>query len=265
LALSKQSNTLNLEDKARQLDSTKSSSAPFEITAGEEMDSLRKAARIKFNDSVNNLNLTFPIMDSAGEIIGNLGYGTEDGKTVVRIPNGVTKANVDSAINLRKKIKGKNYKFSDKISDYMLKYFADKKAKNPGEVNLLKAVEKEFVQTLPKSFFILMPFFAFMLWLLYNKKYYFFYHHMVFTIHYYCVSFIVYSIAIFLSVNTSLDLTAILLAFAGMSLYLLFAIKKFYKQSWGKTGFKFFIHGMANTLAIFMALLIIILIGLMHA
>ncbi len=218
----------------------------------------------KFNDSLASLNLTFPLMDKDGEFIQqNIGW-RDSGR--IELPFGLSLANIDSVIGIRKKIKGSNYTFGDKCADYVLKYLVKQKAKNTnGKVDLVKSIREEFKHTLPKSFFILMPLFALMLWLMYNKKFYFFYHHMVFTIHYYCVSFVVYSLAIILNVKISFLEYVGSYSVLAMIIYLYLAMLRFYGQGKIKTFIKFSILGFITFLMLALTFLTIVFLGLLHA
>ena len=113
-----------------------------------------------------------------------------------------------------------------------------------------KAV-KEFssilLHSLPQMLFVLLPFFALMLKMLYfRRKEYYYVNHSIFSIHFYIFFFLNMLIIFGLrSINDTLDWSIIkyveiILGF-GIFFYLYKAMRKFYQQGRGKTIFKFFI------------------------
>jgi hypothetical protein len=230
-------------------------------------DFLNDAEALKdfdWRDSVEKSNPTKVIIHpTTGKITGSIGWST-GGKILV--PYGITVQNVDSAIKESKKILGTKKGLKHELAYMAIRYFAQKKAQHPdGNINLNKAVQEELVHTLPKSFFVLMPFFAFILYVLYYRRKYFYYQHMVFTLHYYCVALLVYSIAPFVNHYIITGDGIPILAVIGMSAYLFIALKKFYKQSYGKTFLKFSLLSLANLFALVVTILVIVMMGLFHA
>ncbi|MDA6069872.1 hypothetical protein NJT12_09595 [Flavobacterium sp. AC] len=76
---------------------------------------------------------------------------------------------------------------SEKLSDFG--YWINRKVqlikdKNSGREVLDKFIES-FIHNLPKVLFIIMPFFAFFLWLFHNKKRWYYFDHGIFTLHYF--------------------------------------------------------------------------------
>jgi Protein of unknown function (DUF3667) len=217
-----------------------------------------------WRDSVTKSNPTTVVINPRdGNITGDLGWST-GGKLLV--PYGITVQNMDSAIRESKKVVGARLNYEYEMQYMLVRYFAQKKAAHPdGNMNLNKAVEEELIHTLPKSFFILMPFFAFILYLLYYRRKYYYYQHMVFTLHYYCVALLVYGIMPFISRYLIKGNTIPAIAVIGMSVYLFIALKKFYKQSYGKTLLKFCLLSAANIFALMLTILTIVILGLYHA
>lgn len=109
--------------------------------------------------------------------------------------------------------------------------------------------KEQFTHSMSKIFFVSLPLFTAMLWLMYlRRKQYYFVAHAVFTIHFYCMVF-VFGLALMLINTIEVDSTAIITAlqvvasiiFLGMYAYLYVAMFKFYKQGWFKTAVKWLI------------------------
>lgn len=98
-----------------------------------------------------------------------------------------------------------------------------------------------YFATLPKSFFFLLPFFAFVLWVFFNHKPYT--EHIIFSLHYHTVGFLAFSIPMLLSrlfPNMSIQFI-VLTMFIYNVVYLLFAMKHVYQESWPVTILKFIV------------------------
>lgn len=75
----------------------------------------------------------------------------------------------------------------DEINDF--EYWLNSKTIKVGEENtkeqLIEKFKESFIHNLPKTLFIYMPLFAFILWLFQNKKKWFYFDHGIFTLHYF--------------------------------------------------------------------------------
>lgn len=76
---------------------------------------------------------------------------------------------------------------SEKLSDFS--YWLNRKIQvikdqNTGKEAIDKFIES-FIHNLPKILFIIMPFFAFFLWIFHNKKRWYYFDHGIFTLHYF--------------------------------------------------------------------------------
>lgn len=103
------------------------------------------------------------------------------------------------------------------------------------------------------SMFILMPIFAFYLYLLYWRKRLFYSEHLIFSIHFHSLAFLLLSIWLLLSlfhVNAGVYIVLIILA------YFLLLLRKVYAQRWLKTIMKFLFLGFIYTVSIFVVLLL---------
>ena len=109
-------------------------------------------------------------------------------------------------------------------------------AGNPGE--FAGHVIQDFTSHFSVVFFFLLPVFAFILWLFYNKKDFFYSEHLVFSIYCYNFFFLVGSLAMLLENLAWLTWLAILLDLS-ILVYLLVALKRTYREGWGKTALKF--------------------------
>ncbi|MDN3672568.1 DUF3667 domain-containing protein [Flavobacterium branchiarum] len=90
---------------------------------------------------------------------------------------------------------------SEKLSDFS--YWINRKVQvikdqNTGKQAINKFIEN-FIHNIPKILFIIMPFFAFFLWLFHNKKRWYYFDHGIFTLHYF--SFLLLLFLILFSIN----------------------------------------------------------------
>lgn len=91
-----------------------------------------------------------------------------------------------------------------------------------------------FFSNTPRVFFLLLPVFALILWVLYIRKDYFYSEHLIFSVYYYNFFFLAGSIYLLIEqVPVVGEFVALLGLWIG--LYLLFAMKRMYNQSWGRT------------------------------
>jgi hypothetical protein len=97
-----------------------------------------------------------------------------------------------------------------------------------------------FSDNFSKVLFYLMPFFALVLKLLYVRRDYYYSEHLVLTIYYYNFFYLAGSLMMLCNLW---EPTSVLSVFIGFWIYfyLLFAMKRMYRQSWGKTILKFMI------------------------
>jgi hypothetical protein len=110
-----------------------------------------------------------------------------------------------------------------------------------GRSEVLERAWSNFFHSLPKVFFISLPLFAAMLMLLYvrRRKQYYYVSHAIFTVHIYCFSFILWTVAmLFRSVPYIGSLLSLLIPFL-IFFYLYKAMRKFYKQGRAITILKF--------------------------
>lgn len=131
---------------------------------------------------------------------------------------------------------------------------------NPGE--FASHVNDDFTSHFSVVFFFLLPVFAFILWLFYLKKDFFYSEHLVFSICYYNFFFLAGSVAMLVETVSSLRWLGILLNFAIIG-YLLLALKRSYREGWGKTIAKFVSFMVVFGICILAGLLVNLLITLM--
>ena len=78
-------------------------------------------------------------------------------------------------------------KESEKLSEF--EYWTYEKAVHVTEHNTKKEIIEKFIESflhnIPKILFIIMPFFAFFLWIFHNKKKWYYFDHGIFTLHYF--------------------------------------------------------------------------------
>jgi hypothetical protein len=118
---------------------------------------------------------------------------------------------------------------------------------------LTKNLKKNFIEIMPKLVFLVMPFFALILKLLYIRRRYFYEEHFVFALHFHTFIYLLLLAIILISLA---DIPAII-AFPFVSLFYLFiAMRKVYGQKFWKTFFKLFITISAYTLVLIIAFLL---------
>ncbi len=129
------------------------------------------------------------------------------------------------------------------------------------------AINGPLTTWIPRALFLLLPIFAGLLALFHwrQRKAYFFVDHLVFSLNVHSFAFVVLVAAVWLAQIVSGGLVG-WFTLAACGLYLLFAMKKFYRQNWFWTGFKF--AGLSFTYAVFFlmpALFGVVLISVFQA
>jgi hypothetical protein len=99
-----------------------------------------------------------------------------------------------------------------------------------------------FKDNFSKVLFYLLPFFALLLKLLYIRRGYYYSEHLVFSIYYYNFFYLAGTLQIMVGLLPWLAWTSTFIGF-WIVLYLLFAMKRMYKQSWRKTILKYLVFG----------------------
>jgi hypothetical protein len=135
----------------------------------------------------------------------------------------------------------------------------DRVSGNPGE--FAKHLGEDFMSHVSIIFFILLPIFAAILWMLNYKKDIYFSEHLVFSLWYYNFFFLAGSVALLLESIPWLNWISILLGFA-IWIYLLLAMKRNYGDDWGKTILKFVSFTVVFGICILVGLLVNLLITL---
>jgi hypothetical protein len=101
-----------------------------------------------------------------------------------------------------------------------------------------------FRDNFSKVLFYLLPFFALLLKLLYVRRDYFYSEHLVYSIYYYNFFYLAGSLQMLLNQVPGVSEWTFLVGF-WIYLYMLFGMKRMYKQSWRKTIFKFVLFSIA--------------------
>jgi hypothetical protein len=117
--------------------------------------------------------------------------------------------------------------------------------------------KEEFMHKLHKgisgSMFILMPVFAFFLWLFYWRKKIFYSEHLIFSLHFHTLSFIIF---ILWSLLNMLNLHIGLVFLAAILVYLMLSLRNVYTQGWIKTTVKFLLITIVYSLSIVVILFV---------
>ena len=87
-------------------------------------------------------------------------------------------------------------KEEEKLSQFQ--YWIYEKAAHVSETNTKKQIIEKFIESfvhnIPKILFIIMPFFAFFLWIFHNKKKWYYFDHGIFTLHYFSFLLLIFLI-----------------------------------------------------------------------
>ena len=149
------------------------------------------------------------------------------------------------------------------LEDQKRKYGDDNKA-------MISDLIDKFLHTLPYLLFVSLPFFALILKLLYIRRKNFFYSdHAVFTLYHYIFTFILF---MFTLVFAELDelaggwffnvLRTLFIIYGAV--YLLIAMKRFYRQGWGKTILKYILLNFLAFNLVMVLMIIFILFSLIQ-
>lgn len=108
---------------------------------------------------------------------------------------------------------------------------------------LEEKIGEKFMHSLPQMFFVLLPLFAVLLYLLYirQRHSYNYVAHAIFTVHYYCFVFFAWFMAMLLNLVPAVGSALVPIMILSMYFYLYKAMRKFYKQGRWKTIAKFII------------------------
>ncbi|MHC0441522.1 DUF3667 domain-containing protein [Flavobacterium sp. 3-210] len=97
-------------------------------------------------------------------------------------------------------------KENDKLSDF--EYWVYEKAIHVTENNTKKEIIEKFIESfihnIPKILFIIMPFFAFFLWIFHSKKKWYYFDHGIFTLHYFSFLLLIFLILFIVNKITAL-------------------------------------------------------------
>lgn len=111
------------------------------------------------------------------------------------------------------------------------------------------------------ALFFLMPFFAFILFLLHIRRKHNYYNYLIFSIHYHSTVFIVFSILSLIQMMIVLPDMVWGLCIIGLWIYLLIAMKRNYQQSWLKTGIKAMLAASGYQLVLLLTLAMVSVLG----
>lgn len=139
----------------------------------------------------------------------------------------------------RRKITGIDYHFYKALAKLSTAYHKDPN-------RFMEQLNEKFIHSMSKIFFVSLPLFTLLLWLLYlRRNQYYFVAHAVFTIHFYCVVFLfglVLQLINLIEVDSDAIITVLQViasvVFFGLYIYLYVAMLRFYKQGWLKTAIK---------------------------
>lgn len=131
-------------------------------------------------------------------------------------------------------------------------------------IQVLKSIKHEdeiinhFLGRLSWTFFLLVPFFAFALKLVYIRRKQFYVEHLVFTFHFHALLFTILSLVLLLRNFVPMPVLVVFLSY--IPIYLFISMKHYYKQGFFKTLFKYFLLLLIYILLFTVMLLIILMI-----
>ncbi|MBT28873.1 MAG: hypothetical protein CMO01_04350 [Thalassobius sp.] len=124
----------------------------------------------------------------------------------------------------------KNY-FNKKLAEQWLKV---------GQTSSPQYLLNEIIENISVMFFLLIPFFAFLLKVFYLSKHKLYYNHLIFSVHLHTYLFFISSVFILIH-YTYTDLSALIAyGLVTFMIYTLLMFRRVYKDSWIKTAFKTF-------------------------
>ena len=114
-------------------------------------------------------------------------------------------------------------------------------AQDPNE--FMNNFTERLVHSFSKIFFISLPLFAFILWMVYirRRKTFYYVSHVIFALHFYCIAFLLILLLAFVLASDSLPLWLAVIVLISIFVYLYIAMLRFYRQGWFKTFIKFVI------------------------
>ncbi len=127
-------------------------------------------------------------------------------------------------------------------------------AANKDSSEMVERLSETFMKNLPKLLFLLLPFIALILKLLYIRRRVYYTDHFFFMVFFYCFVFTVYSVTIPLDHWLRLGLGNWMIL--GSMIYLLLAMKRFYGQSWARTVVKMCLLLMISFVVLLVAVII---------
>lgn len=103
----------------------------------------------------------------------------------------------------------------------------------------MRTIRKSFFQQVPKVMFLILPFYALLLKLLYVRRKRYYVEHFIFALHVHALTFALFFLMVLLR-----DVPVLAVALLSwLPIYTLIAMKRVYEQSWLKTGVKWFALG----------------------
>jgi len=131
--------------------------------------------------------------------------------------------------------------------------------KEEGSASLMQALEENFMHNIPKLMFLLLPFFAVILKLLYVREKIYLVDHAIFTLHFHSFIFLLLLVVMLVSLITGFYL-GFGYVFLLISIYFVVALKKVYKQSWVASFFKafftYFLYSLVLTFVVIVGIVI---------
>jgi hypothetical protein len=237
-----------------QIDKSTRGIVKFNMEAGKTLDSLNKSGEF---EELNNLGLNLDSSQMKFQDVGGLNQTIEDtisrGKRDWRelrklaVDLEVSDSAFDTAISKT------SFDINLGLDSYQRRRFVA----NSG------LFISNAIQNLPIMMFIILPFFAFLLWLLYFRSKKYFVEHLIHGLHLHSFAYIIYGLGILWIFE--IDLAVILvffLCFVWVTTYTYLSLWNVSKQGWFKTLLKLWILGLFYSIALVIAVILELYISL---
>lgn len=158
------------------------------------------------------------------------------------------------------------------LTRFITKY-KELKSNNVSHEEMYHAIVENSLKLIPKALFVYLPFFAFLLWIFYNKKRYWYFDHGIFTLHYFSILLLsVLSIYILMALSSVIEVSiiksilsvAIFIITIYTLLNFILGLKSRYNQSWAKTLFKGILLIAINSVIFFTLIFAIVVYSYLH-
>lgn len=211
-------------------DNIKATNKPSELE--HSADSLQHVLKIEKDSTEDNLD------SLSSEELSHLSKDTTASRKIVNLMKVLTDSGdklvlYDSMQKVLPKKERDNF-----ITRYFTRRIIKKRMESHNDENFMEHFKENFLHNIPKLFFILLPFFAFLLWLFHSKRRYFYIDHIIFSLHFHSMLFLLLTLTLIIRKILSgqpISLWLFLFFTLGTGAYLYKSLRRVYGSSRGKT------------------------------